>query len=83
MRQPERCSQRRHRNNDYVHLQARRRRPSHSTFHLTKTSIPALAGMGQWRDLKVELKLSGGFLKAGATDLVTFDIMLRFYVNQL
>jgi len=39
--------------------------------------------MGQWRDLKVELKLSGGFIKAGITDLISYEVVLRFYVNQL
>jgi hypothetical protein len=39
--------------------------------------------MGQWRDLKVELKLSGGFARAGVADLISYEVVLRFYVNQL
>jgi hypothetical protein len=39
--------------------------------------------MGQWRDQRVELKLSGGFIKAGAADAITLDVILRFYANQL
>jgi hypothetical protein len=39
--------------------------------------------MGQWRELKGEIKLSGGFVKAGAVDAVSLDLILRFYVSQL
>lgn len=27
--------------------------------------------------------MSGGFVKAGVTDAVSFDILLKYYVNQL
>lgn len=47
------------------------------------TSIPALAGMGQWKELKGEIKLSGGFLKAGGVDALSLELILRFYVSQL
>lgn len=39
--------------------------------------------MGQWRDQRVELKLSGGFIKPGATDAISLEVILRFYANQL
>lgn len=48
-----------------------------------KTSIPALAGMGQWRELKIEVKLSGGFVKPATVDAISYEVILRFYVNQL
>ncbi len=31
----------------------------------------------------MELKLSGGFIKVGAVDAISFDVILKFYVNQL
>ena len=40
-------------------------------------------GIGQWKDVKVELKISGGFLKPGVTDAISFDVILRAYVNQI
>jgi hypothetical protein len=42
-----------------------------------------LVGMGQWKDVKAELKLSGGFIKPGTVDLATYEIILRAYINQL
>ena len=42
-----------------------------------------LTEVGQWKDIKAELKLSGGFIKAGGVDAVSFDIILRVYVNQI
>jgi hypothetical protein len=39
--------------------------------------------MGQWRELKGEIKLSGGFLKAGGVDALSLELILRFYVSQL
>jgi hypothetical protein len=39
--------------------------------------------MGQWRDLKIEVKLSGGFVKPGTIDAISYEVILRFYVNQL
>lgn len=29
-------------------------------------------GVGQWKDIKAELKISGGFIKPGVTDAVSF-----------
>ena len=40
-------------------------------------------GVGQWKDIKTELKISGGFIKPGATDAISFDVILRVYVNQI
>ena len=40
-------------------------------------------GVGQWKDIKVELKLSGGFVKPGAVDAISLDVILRAYVNQI
>ena len=42
-----------------------------------------LVGIGQWKEVKAELKVSGGFLKPNTADAVSFDIVLRAYVNQL
>lgn len=42
-----------------------------------------LSGVGQWKDVKAELKLSGGFIKAGVSDLATYELVLRAYINQL
>ncbi len=42
-----------------------------------------LSGVGQWKEVKAELKLSGGFLKPGTVDALSFDVVLRAYVNQL
>jgi hypothetical protein len=39
--------------------------------------------MGQWRELKGEIKFSGGFLKPGGVDAVSYELILRFYVSQL
>lgn len=39
--------------------------------------------MGQWRELKGEIKLSGGFVRAGGVDGISLDLILRFYVSQL
>jgi hypothetical protein len=42
-----------------------------------------LQGVGQWKDIKLELKLSGGFIKPGSIDPMTFDVILRVYMTQL
>lgn len=42
-----------------------------------------LIGMGQWKDVKVELKLSGGFAKPGVADVAVYEVILRAYINQL
>ena len=42
-----------------------------------------LSGVGQWKDVKAELKLSGGFTKPGVSDLATYELVLRAYINQL
>jgi len=42
-----------------------------------------LIGVGQWKDIKVELKVSGGFCKPGVTDLISFDVILRVYLSQI
>lgn len=31
-----------------------------------------LSGVGQWKDVKAELKLTGGFTKPGVTDLASY-----------
>lgn len=40
-------------------------------------------GVGQWKDIKTELKLSGGFCKPGVADALSLDVILRVYVNQI
>jgi hypothetical protein len=40
-----------------------------------------LKGLGQWKELKAELKLTGGYLTAGVNDSWTFEIILRAYIN--
>ena len=40
-------------------------------------------GIGQWKDIKAELKVSGGFVRAGAPDAISLDVILRVYVNQI
>lgn len=40
-------------------------------------------GVGQWKDIKVELKYSGGLVKAGGVDALSLDVILRVYINQL
>jgi hypothetical protein len=40
-------------------------------------------GVGQWKEIKTELKLSGGFAKPGITDLISFDVFLRVYLSQI
>ena len=40
-------------------------------------------GVGQWKEIKIELKLSGGFAKPGITDLISFDVILRVYLSQI
>ena len=45
--------------------------------------IDCLKGVGMWVTSKAELKISGGFIQAGATDAVTIEIFLKAYVEQL
>ncbi len=45
--------------------------------------IGVLSGVGQWKEVKAQLKLSGGFLKPGTIDALSFDVVLRAYVNHL
>ena len=40
-------------------------------------------GIGQWKDIKVELKISGGFIKPGGGDAISLDVVLKVYVNQI
>lgn len=42
-----------------------------------------LLGIGQWKDFKVELKVTGGFAKPGVVDLMSFDVILRAYLTQI
>jgi hypothetical protein len=42
-----------------------------------------LNGIGQWKEIKAELKLGGGYIKPGGQDLINFDIIFKVYVNQL
>ena len=45
--------------------------------------IDCLKGVGMWVTSKAELKISGGFIQAGATDAVTIEIFLKAYVEQI
>jgi len=42
-----------------------------------------LLGVGQWKDIKIELKISGGFIKAGAADAISLEVILRVYMTQI
>lgn len=39
--------------------------------------------VGQWKEIKADLKMSGGFVKTGFVDSVTYEIILKAYVNQI
>jgi hypothetical protein len=39
--------------------------------------------VGQWKDIKAELKISGGLVKPGGLDALTFEVVLRVYMNQI
>lgn len=43
--------------------------------------VEALKGIGQWREMKAEAKLSGGFCRQGIADLWSFEIILRAYID--
>ena len=46
-------------------------------------NIDALQGIGQWIEQKAEIKISGGYFKAGCNDLWSFEIILKAYINQI
>lgn len=50
---------------------------------LIQAKIPILVGIGQWKDVKAELKISGGFIKPGGVDAISIDVILRAYISQL
>lgn len=50
---------------------------------ITQSKIPVLLGVGQWKDIKIELKVSGGFAKPGIVDAISFDVILRVYLSQI
>jgi hypothetical protein len=45
--------------------------------------IGALKGIGQWVESVWELKLIGGYVDAGQSDVLTAEIVLRAYVEQI
>ena len=45
--------------------------------------IGALKGIGQWVESSWELKLIGGFVDAGQSDVLTAEVLLRAYVEQI
>lgn len=45
--------------------------------------VEALKGVGQWREMKAEAKLSGGYFREGVVDVWSFDIILRAYIDQI
>lgn len=45
--------------------------------------IEELKKIGQWKETKVELKLSGGFIKQGNPDVISFEIILKAFINQV
>jgi hypothetical protein len=45
--------------------------------------IGALKGIGQWIESVWECKISGGFIEPGMPDLLTIDVVLRAYVEQI
>ncbi|CAK81749.1 unnamed protein product (macronuclear) [Paramecium tetraurelia] len=46
-------------------------------------SIEALKKIGQWKETKIELKISGGFLKAGVQDNISYELILKAFINQI
>lgn len=45
--------------------------------------LAMLQGIGQWTEVKVELKVGGGFIPAGVTDAQVLEVVLRAYVHQI
>lgn len=45
--------------------------------------LEILRGIGQWVEVLVEGKISGGWIAAGAPDQVPFEVLLRAYVQQI
>eukprot|EP01017_Pseudomicrothorax_dubius_P009283 TRINITY_DN13124_c0_g1_i2.p1 TRINITY_DN13124_c0_g1~~TRINITY_DN13124_c0_g1_i2.p1 ORF type:complete len:352 (-),score=62.77 TRINITY_DN13124_c0_g1_i2:3-1058(-) len=46
-------------------------------------NIKETKDIGQWIEVKADLRLSGGFVKPGVADAAQFDIILRAYLNQI
>lgn len=46
-------------------------------------SIGALKGIGQWVESIWECRITGGFIEPGSVDLLTVDVVLRAYVQQI
>lgn len=45
--------------------------------------IRAFHGIGQWIEVKGELKLSGGFVPPGGEDAVVIIVKLRAYIEKI
>jgi hypothetical protein len=46
-------------------------------------SIAALKDIGQWVESVWECRITGGFIEPGAVDLMTVEVVLRAYVEQI
>lgn len=46
-------------------------------------NIEAFKGIGQWIEVKGELKLSGGYIESASRDQVSFVLLLRAYINKI
>jgi len=45
--------------------------------------LSSLNDIGIWVTTKAELKLVGGFVNNGATDVVSVEVLLRAYIEQI
>ena len=45
--------------------------------------IKAFKGIGQWIEVKAELKVSGGFVPAGSEDAFAVAVRLRAYIEKI
>jgi len=46
-------------------------------------NIEAFKGIGQWIEVQGELKLSGGFIENPSRDMISFQLLLRAYINKI
>ena len=45
--------------------------------------IKAFKGIGQWIEVKGELKVAGGFIQPGSEDAFTVAVRLRAYIEKI